>query len=192
MTFDLGIVYSIAFSRLLEHSNMGFPWAVRTLGALALVTSVFASAVMSGGMAPPKSHRRQFIDWTALKESSFNSYLVGGLLTMVGLAAPYYYANLYAIETGMTSTQLGFYVVTVINAGSFFGRILPPILALRVGVFNIFILSYIAAVASCFCFIVARSKGSVFTEAALYGFFSGSLVALSPVRGPNVSKSFPR
>lgn len=130
---------------------------------------------------PPPRRRRQFVDWFAFREVSFDAYLVGGIATMVGLSAPYYYANLYAIETGLTSTQLGFFVVTAINAGSFFGRLVPPYLALKVGVFDTFIISYVAAATSCFCFVAARSTESVFIVAALYGFFSGSLVALSPV-----------
>ena len=60
------------------------------------------------------------LDKTAFRERSYNTYLVGGVLTMAGLAVPYYYADLYAIQTGITDESLGFYVVAAINAGSFF------------------------------------------------------------------------
>jgi MFS-type transporter involved in bile tolerance (Atg22 family) len=163
-----------------KNPALGFPWAVRILGFIVLATSSFSAIVMSPGMARP-TQRRQFIDWPALREVIFNTYLVGGVFTMIGLSAPYYYANLYAIETGITSPQLGFYVVTAINAGSFLGRLIPPFLALRIGVFNVFVLSYVATVAICFCLIVARSVASIFAVATLYGFSSGAVVALSPV-----------
>ena len=100
---------------------------------------------------------------------------------MAGVQAPYYYANLYAIDKGMTSTEVGFYVITAINAGSFFGRLTPPFVAMRIGVFNTFILCYVATFAACLSFIAVRSAGGVFVVAILYGFFSGAVVTLSPV-----------
>lgn len=137
---------------------------------------------MSIGKRPlSPARRRKLFDWTAFREPSYNAYLVGGLFTMLGLQAPYSYGSLYAIETGVTSSQLGFHVVTVMNAGSVLGRLIPPLMALRTGVFNTFIVSYIAAAIACFSFTVARSSGSILAVAALYGFFSGAVVALSPV-----------
>ena len=134
---------------------------------------------VAGKQKPPA--RRQFIDWTAFKELRYNVYLIGGIFTMAGVQAPYYYANLYAIDKGMTSTEVGFYVITAINAGSFFGRLTPPFVAMRIGVFNTFILCYVATFAACLSFIAVRSAGGVFVVAILYGFFSGAVVTLSPV-----------
>lgn len=127
------------------------------------------------------ARRRQFVDWTAFKELRHNVYLIGGIFTMAGVQAPYYYANLYAIDMGMTSTEVGFYVITAINAGSFFGRLTSPFVAMRIGVFNAFILCYVATFVACFSFATARSAGGIFAVATLYGFFSGAVVALSPV-----------
>ncbi|KJY00507.1 MFS monocarboxylate transporter like protein [Zymoseptoria brevis] len=176
-----GIVYSIVFSMLVKRPDLGFPGAVRVLGLLVLTTSLFSTIAMTGSGMTPSKRCRQFVDWTAFTEVSFNAYLIGGVFTMIGLSAPYYYANLYAIETRITSAQLGFYVVAAMNAGSLFGRLVSPFLALRAGVFNTFILAYIASAATCFCLIAARGIGPIFAIATLYGFSSGAVVALSPV-----------
>lgn len=174
----LGIVYSIAFSRI-SQTSLGFPWATRTLGFLALATLLFSVLTMCTRAQP--TVRRRLIDCTAFQDRAYNVYLAGGILTMTGLQAPYYYASLYATEVGVTSTRVAFYVVTAMNGGSCFGRLIIPFVALRIGVFDTFILTYIATCTACFCFISAQASSAILTVATLYGFFSGGVVALSPV-----------
>ncbi|KXS93991.1 hypothetical protein AC578_3099 [Pseudocercospora eumusae] len=173
-----GIVYSIAFSRI-SQTSLGFPWATRTLGFLALTTLLFSISTMC--TRAQSTVRRRLIDCTAFQDRAYNVYLAGGVLTMIGLQAPYYYASLYATEVGVTSTQVAFYVVTAMNGGSCFGRLVIPFVALLIGVFDTFILAYIATCTACLCLISARSNGAIFAVATLYGFFSGGVVALSPV-----------
>ena len=125
--------------------------------------------------------RRRFIDWTAFQDTTYNIWVVGGIFTMTGIQIPYYYATLYAVARDLTSEQLGFYVVTIMNAGSFLGRLVLPWIASHVGVDNAYMLAYTGTATICFCFVATQSQESIFTVAVLYGFFSGGLVALSTV-----------
>lgn len=188
----VGVVYSLGFSQLLQ-SSAGFPWATRFLGFLALITLCPSCIIIALGCqkhpSPSILRRRNLIDKTTFKDLPFIIYLIGGIFTMAGMQAPYYYTTLYAIDLDITSSQTAFYIITVINAGSFFGRLFPPFLTPRLGIFNTLILFYFATITICFSFISARSSssssssscGSIFALATLYGFFSGAVVTLGPV-----------
>lgn len=187
----VGVVYSLGFSQLLQ-SSAGFPWATRFLGFLALITLSPSCIIIALGCQKhpsPSIHRgRRLIDKTTFKDLPFIIYLIGGIFTMAGMQAPYYYTTLYAIDLDITSSQTAFYIITAINAGSFFGRLFPPFLTPRLGIFNTLILFYFATISICFSFISARSSsssssscGSIFALATLYGFFSGAVVTLGPV-----------
>lgn len=187
---DIGVVYSLGFSQLLQ-SPAGFPWATRFLGFLALVTLSPSCIIIALGCqkhpSPSIHRRRNLIDKTTFKDLPFIIYLIGGIFTMAGMQAPYYYTTLYAIDLNITSSQTAFYIITAINAGSFFGRLFPPFLTPRLGIFNTLILFYFATISICFSFISAQSSssssscGSIFALATLYGFFSGAVVTLGPV-----------
>lgn len=197
----VGVVYSLGFSQLLQ-SSAGFPWATRFLGFLALITLSPSCIIIALGCQKhpsPSIHRRSnLIDKTTFKDLPFIIYLIGGIFTMAGMQAPYYYTTLYAIDLDITSSQTAFYIITAINAGSFFGRLFPPFLTPRLGIFNTLILFYFATISICFSFISARSSsscGSIFALATLYGFFSGAVVTLGPVSSrfrPHVVKSIVR
>lgn len=184
----VGVVYSLGFSQLLQ-SSAGFPWATRFLGFLALITLSPSCIIIALGCqkhpSPSIRHRRNLIDKTTFKDLPFIIYLIGGIFTMAGMQAPYYYTTLYAIDLDIISSQTAFYIITAINAGSFFGRLFPPFLTPRLGIFNTLILFYFATISICFSFISARSSssscGSIFALATLYGFFSGAVVTLGPV-----------
>lgn len=186
----VGVVYSLGFSQLLQ-SPAGFPWATRFLGFLALITLSPSCIIIALGCqkhpSPSIHRRRRLIDKTTFKDLPFIIYLIGGIFTMAGMQAPYYYTTLYAIDLDITSSQTAFYIITAINAGSFFGRLFPPFLTPRLGIFNTLILFYFATISICFSFISARSSssssscGSIFALATLYGFFSGAVVTLGPV-----------
>lgn len=186
----VGVVYSLGFSQLLQ-SSAGSPWATRFLGFLALITLCPSCIIIALGCqkhpSPSIHRRRRLIDKTTFKDLPFIIYLIGGIFTMAGMQAPYYYTTLYAIDLGTTSSQTAFYIITAINAGSFFGRLFPPFLTPRLGIFNTLILFYLATISICFSFISAQSSssssscGSIFALATLYGFFSGAVVTLGPV-----------
>lgn len=188
----VGVVYSLGFSQLLQ-SSAGFPWATRFLGFLALITLSPSCIIIALGCqkhpSPSIRRRRNLIDKTTFQDLPFIIYLIGGIFTMAGMQAPYYYTTLYAIDLDITSSQTAFYIITAINAGSFFGRLFPPFLTPRLGIFNTLILFYFATITICFSFISARSSspssssscGSIFALATLYGFFSGAVVTLGPV-----------
>jgi MFS family permease len=67
--------------------------------------------------------------------------LCGGLfLAYLGFFSPLFYVSTYATYLGM-SQRLAFYLVSMVNGASLFGRIIPGFIADRFGKFNLLILS---------------------------------------------------
>ena len=76
----------------------------------------------------PASVRRLF-DATALTEPPFVIFAAVLLLGFIGLYIPFFYIQVYSIQRGFVKNPVVFYLLTLLNAGSFFGRIVrKPIL----------------------------------------------------------------
>jgi MFS family permease len=99
----------------------------------------------------------------------------------LGLYVPFFYAQLFATAAPDPSARsMAPYLVTVLNAGSVAGRILPTAAADSVGSLN----SILVCIASCAVLAAAwlgigNGPGLV-VFSLLYGAFSGGVVSLSP------------
>ncbi len=124
-----GIIYPVVFYRLL--GEVGFAWAVRTLGFIALGTLLVPIFLMKMGVKPSKP--RDILDWGAFTDGPF---IIFTLLTMVGFIGLYvmlFYTSFFAFETRVASAEMAFYLVPILNAGSMFGRTLPNALSDKTG-----------------------------------------------------------
>lgn len=106
--------------------------------------------------------------------------MLGGILVYICLNIPFYYIQYYAISHHIARRDLGFYMLPITTAGSVFGRILPSLLANRVGPFNIVFICTVVCGAMMFALIDMSSLGGLIVVALLYGFFSGAFVSLPP------------
>jgi hypothetical protein len=71
-----------------------------------------------------------------LKNRSFLLLTAGLSVLLFGFFTPLFFIKTYSVDIGM-STRFAFYLPSIVNAASFFGTILPGILADRYGPFNI-------------------------------------------------------
>lgn len=71
---------------------------------------------------PPRKARRLFVPeaWSDLAYSSFGLTLFFGF---IGLYIPFFYIEVYAAEKRIPGTGLEDYLIILLNAGSFFGRL---------------------------------------------------------------------
>jgi fucose permease len=92
---------------------------------------------------------------------------------------PLFYLQLFA-ETHGLSEDLAFYTVSIANAASVFGRVLPNFMADKLGVFNMLIIASTCAGIICLAWMAATSTAGVIVIAILFGFFSGAYVSLIP------------
>lgn len=171
-----GTIYPIALHRLIP--QVGWGWAVRTLGFIALGTLVVPNAVMRVRALP--AQRRAMIDTDAFKHMPWAWFCISTFVGFMGLYTIFYYVEGFAINTGLTDDNLGFYLLSILNAASTFGRLVPNFMADKIGAFNVYIPAAVISGVITLCTIAVDSRSGVITIAALYGFSSGAYVSLPP------------
>ena len=79
------------------------------------------------------------------------------------------------------SINLSNYLLAILNAASIFGRILPGIVADRIGRFNVMIItSAFSAIIVLGLWLPSSSNAPIIVFCLLYGFSSGAFVSLAP------------
>ena len=158
--------------------QIGFGWTTRVIGFIILVTLAVPLAVIKVRVIP--ASKRKLVDWSAFTEPAYVLFIVGGMITFLGLYVPFFYIQAYAIETGITNTNLGFYLLPILNSASVAGRIVPNLIADKIGPFNMIVPAVLAAGVIIFGLIGTNSLAGIIIISLLYGFFSGAFVSLPP------------
>lgn len=176
-------LYPLMFENL--QPQVGFAWAVRAMGLVALVTCSFAFFTIRPKTRPNGPQKifqlRFFVDTSAFKEPTYLLYCIGIFFNNLVFFNSSYYIQSYALEHGMAHSHLVKYLVPILNACTIPGRIIPSLIADRVGVLDTFIVVCSLCSACIFYWIsVSNLQGNV-AFAVIYGFFSGSVVSLASV-----------
>lgn len=172
-----GIIYPIVFYRLID--QIGYGWSVRVLGFMCLATLVVPLTVMKMRFKPPKA--RALVDWSAFTDKDYMTFVCGALIGYIGLYVSFFYISFYGQQQRITSNDMSFYLVPILNAGSVFGRTLPNWLSDYTGPLNCIVPGALVTGVLILCLISVHSAAALIAEAALLGFFSGIYIALPPV-----------
>lgn len=172
-----GIIFPIALRHLIP--MIGFGWAVRVMGFIVLFMLMLPLSISKQRL--PTNKRRILIDFKSLGQIEFGLYCLSIFLAFLGFFTFYTFIESWAITTQLNTNGVAqYYILTITNASSSFGRILPNYTADKIGPLNIQALATLIAGVLVFTWIPAQSMGSVMAIAILYGFFSGSLVSVPP------------
>ena len=87
------------------------------------------------------------------------------------------------------SPNLSFYTLSLLNASSIFGRILPNLIADTTGPLNIMLPSVLITFTLAFSWLSIHTSASLIVFCILYGFFSGTFVSLPPTTIVTLSPS---
>ncbi|KAI8629777.1 MFS general substrate transporter [Xylariaceae sp. FL1651] len=170
-----GIIFPIIFSRL--QPVIGFGWATRVIAFILLGTAPIPLIFMRPRVPPPKQ-KRAFLDNTAFTDVPFILCGVASFFAFLGLYVPFFYIQLYTIRFSLASTDFSGYLVTLLNAGSVFGRLLPNFVADYVGSMNMLIVTTFGAAVLAYGWLGVHDLAGVIVFALLYGFFNGGLTSL--------------
>ncbi|OAA43652.1 Major Facilitator Superfamily protein [Metarhizium rileyi] len=172
------VVYSVVASKLLKH--LGFAWMVRILGFIAL--GILAVPVVAMRMRrAPSSRSRGFIDRSAFTDVSYLLFVVGTFFASSTLSTINSYISFFTESNRLASHDMSFYIVAILNAASFFGRIIPNFASDHLGPLNvIFPCSLVTGLVS-LCTIAVNSLAGAIMVAVWLGFFSGVFIAMPPV-----------
>ncbi|KAJ6186837.1 hypothetical protein N7519_001745 [Penicillium mononematosum] len=193
-----GIIWPIAIDRLINDPNIGFPWTMRIVGFIMIPCLIFSCAVAkspkkattnvegrdlnqgSGENATeqkdvPQSHKAEAL--ALWRKPSLQLLCLAMFIIYFGMFAPFFYTTSYAVERGF-STSLAFYTVSIVNGASFFGRVLPGIVADKYGKFNCCIVAAITSGIIAMCWTKVTSVAGLVIWSAAYGFASGGILSL--------------
>jgi predicted MFS family arabinose efflux permease len=132
-----------------------------------------AMATVTATAAP----RRAFLDMTVFTDWPFMVYAVAGFCGFIGLYVPFFYVQLYSLEYGPATHEFSPYLVTILNAGSVVGRIVPNYLADHLGPIPVIITVMLASSVLVFSWIGVTNLPGLIVFCVLYGITSGGVVS---------------
>ncbi|KAJ4306807.1 hypothetical protein N0V88_000175 [Collariella sp. IMI 366227] len=168
-----GIIFPIAFSKMLNGTGLGFGWSVRIMGFVVMPLLAFSAITMTARLPPRKTN---FFIGKAFKNITFLLLIVAAFCSFIGMYTPIFFLPTYAVTRGMEPT-LASYLLAILNASSTFGRIIPGILADRFGKVNVFGLGGILTGITVLCFNVPTSTAGLVIYSIGFGFTSGTIIS---------------
>ncbi|KAF1991433.1 MFS general substrate transporter [Aulographum hederae CBS 113979] len=171
-----GIVFPIMVTHLIR--LVGFGWAMRTCAFLILALLIIANLTIRP-YQPPVPRKTTFVQLAKpFTESQFILVLLGFFCFSYGFFAPINYLPVQALSAGM-SANLAQYILTILNAGSLFGRLFSGFAGDKIGRYNIFIVvCYLSGILILGLWLTDHSNAGIIAFAVLFGFFSGAYVSL--------------
>lgn len=199
-----GVVWPIVINELLTHSDVGFPWTMRIVGFIMLplllisclccrpvptpVTVPSPSPSPSQQTEPKEPPARPKTDFSIMKTPTMLLSCLAFFIIYFGMFSPFFFTTSYAVEQGFSET-LSFYTISIVNGASFFGRVLPGIIADKYGKFNCCILAACFSGIIALCWTTATSVAGLVIFSAFYGFTSGvSRLLLEPFMKNKLTK----
>ncbi|OCT51584.1 putative MFS monocarboxylate transporter [Cladophialophora carrionii] len=179
-----GIVLPIMFRRL--QPEIGFGWINRIFGFLILAMIVPTYFLLR----PDPTHRRAkgpLFDPSAIREPPFVVLFVGLFFTFLGYWVPLIFVTPYAQFSIKTSVSYAFYLLAILNAGSFAGRILPALVAHRIGPAVVLSAGSVCLGILILGWIAIHDIAGITVWAVLVGFMAGITVAIPAAVVPLMS-----
>ncbi|KAK4496648.1 hypothetical protein PRZ48_012630 [Zasmidium cellare] len=184
-----GVIWPIALDQLLNKDGISFGWSLRIVGfimlplcAVVILCTQKPAAKKdpseTQGQAKPKEKTKK--DLSCLKHPSYILLCLGLAFSFFGFFTPLFYVSTYGVSLGI-SESTSFYLLSALNAASLFGRILPGLVADKLGPFNVLFCASIGSAIVTFCWTAATSLAGLIVWSIAYGFISGAILSLQLV-----------
>ncbi|RFU76513.1 monocarboxylate [Trichoderma arundinaceum] len=173
-----GVVFPIMVSHLIR--LVGFGWAMRASAFIILALLVVANITITSNVPRKRRMIQSSRIFGMLREIPFVILMVGLLLYTFGFFVPLDYVAAEAAAAGMDPNQVQ-YLIPMLNAASLFGRLLSGFAAEKIGRYNVFIVAcYATGILVLTLWKLAANSWERRWFAILFGFFSGTFIALVP------------
>ncbi|KGO36602.1 Major facilitator superfamily domain, general substrate transporter [Penicillium expansum] len=172
-----GVIFPIMIQRLIP--EVGFAWAMRAGAFVILLLLTIANLTIRSRIPPsPRPVSRAALT-QPLKEPKMLLVIAGFTLLTFGVYIPIDYLVVEGLSSGI-NTNLSQYLLAILNAGSFFGRLGAGMVADRIGTYNVFaVVCYLAGIFIIAIWIPATSTAGTIVFAVLFGCCSGAYVSLA-------------
>lgn len=173
-----GVVLPIMMNHLIP--TIGFGWTLRIVAFLFLALLSVASMTVKSRL-PSRPKPLVLSEYTdAFKDPVYILVLVANFLFFWGMFLPFNFIILQALKAGM-DPSLAEYLLPILNAISIFGRIIPGIMADKLGRFNVMIaIAALSAIFTLGLWIPGTSTGAILAYAVVFGFVSGGFIGMNP------------
>jgi MFS family permease len=191
-----GVLYPIILQRTFD--RIGFGWSVRLCAGISTLFCILACLTVSSGSIPrpspckgaePEKPRQDDVErpsevrvgmMDVFKDIVYGLLIGGNLFVSLGLFIPYFFISSYTRSLPTPpSLALSFYTLSIMNGAGVLGRLIPPLLADSLGPFNLLLPSAcFMGISTLTLWFVSRTMTTVLIYAIVYGFFSGSFIAL--------------
>ncbi|KAJ7504172.1 major facilitator superfamily domain-containing protein [Mycena galericulata] len=172
-----GTIFPIATHKLIP--LVGFPWTMRICAFILIFTLGFANLTLARRL-PPKNVKGGLFNLQAFKSLAYTLYCLSGLVAFLGLYTVLTYIDVSAVTVGV-SPNFSFYLISIANGCSLFGRLVGGIVSDKIGPLNVLIPMTFIAAGMTFAWPYARTESALIAIAALYGVVSGSYVSTFPL-----------
>ncbi|KAL2694538.1 hypothetical protein Neosp_001121 [[Neocosmospora] mangrovei] len=173
-----GVVLPIMMDKMIK--EVGFPWMMRTMAFMFLFLLGISCFTVKSRL-PPRPKPFVFMEYiNGLREPRMAITVIGFFFFMWGMFLPFNYVLLQAEAAGMSPTLIP-YLLPILNAVSILGRIIPGIIADKLGRYNVMI--FITFISGIFClciWIPVKDTAGILVFAIIFGFSSGGYISLAP------------
>lgn len=162
------------------HLRAGVGWASRSLCFVSLALLGLSSLILRDRRPPGKRKTRSLVDSAAFRDWPYLLFVLGCCVVFLGIYTPFVHIQSFSLQRGIASPWLSLYILSILNASSILGRILPNLFANRVGPLNMIIITSLGLSASTFSLLAASDLAPLLVVAVVFGFFTGTFFSLMP------------
>ncbi|KAH0837035.1 hypothetical protein AYO21_08838 [Fonsecaea monophora] len=185
-----GVIFPIMFRQL--QPRIGYGWTVRCIAFINLAFAVLICLILGRHKKEGSTQARSLWDLTAIREPVFLSWVASLFFLFLAYYIPLFFIVSWARWVLDTSEDMSFYMLAILNGGSFLGRTFPYLLGQRVKPIYTLIFSAVLGTVLIFSWIAIHSSAAFIVWCVLWGFVAGVLVTAPtstmphPVISPNL------
>ncbi|KAL1411345.1 hypothetical protein Q8F55_002296 [Vanrija albida] len=163
-----GIVFPSILNALLP--RVGFPWTMRILGFIVAGFMIIIFFTLSTTVPPRK--KIAVLSPAVFRNPAYSIYVMAACSASMAIYAPLNFSVTYATSRGVPLEKAN-YAPAISNGVSIVGRIVPLIIAQRLGPINVLTTFSCISGISQFMWTLARSTTGILIYDAFYGIASG-------------------
>lgn len=154
------------------------------MGFVALGVFAIAIPMVLSRTVQVSGKRRSLVDVRGWTEIPFLTLCVGGFFRFLGYFTPVFFIPVFAQTALGLSQKKSLDLLLILNASSFFGRIIGPVAAAHSTVMLPWVLCSVATGILCLAWAAVHTFGGFVAFVVLYGIFSGPLTVFPPAVVP--------
>ncbi|KAF9773485.1 hypothetical protein IL306_008693 [Fusarium sp. DS 682] len=173
-----GVLFPLLVRALL--SKVGFAWTLRVVGFVQLFLLSIALILVKPRLRPRQSG--PLIDFSALKDFEYVSYVTASFFTCSGVYLAYYFIAAYsrtAIDPPFTFNQ-SLDLLMILNGVGVLGRLLANWTADYTGAINIFAPHCFFAAILLYSWMAVTNKPGLYVWSVFYGILAAAIQSLFP------------